>query len=308
MNNQYTVDVVIPTYKPDEKFLKLIHRLKKQDYPLQHIYVINTMSGHFPKEVEQMPGVVVTQIPQEEFDHGATRDKGMQMSDAEVVVFMTQDAVPADHQVIRKLVEALMQSEKIGISYARQLPAEDCDYIERFTRKFNYPESSVIKGKDDIERMGIKAFFCSDVCAAYRKDIYEKTGGFCKRTIFNEDMILAGHMVMEGYLVAYAAEARVIHSHNYSGIQQFHRNFDLAVSQTDHPEVFKMVYSESEGIKLVKDTVLHLLKVKRAYLIPALIYKSGCKFLGYKMGQNYKKMPLWMIKKCSMNKTYWGNT
>ncbi|MDY2814104.1 MAG: glycosyltransferase family 2 protein [Dorea sp.] len=308
MNNQYTVDVVIPTYKPDEKFLKLIHRLKKQDYPLQHIYVINTMSGHFPKEVEQMPGVVVTQIPQEEFDHGATRDKGMQMSDAEVVVFMTQDAVPADHQVIRKLVEALMQSEKIGISYARQLPAEDCDYIERFTRKFNYPESSVIKGKDDIERMGIKAFFCSDVCAAYRKDIYEKTGGFCKRTIFNEDMILAGHMVMEGYLVAYAAEARVIHSHNYSGIQQFHRNFDLAVSQTDHPEVFKMVHSESEGIKLVKDTVLHLLKVKRAYLIPALIYKSGCKFLGYKMGQNYKKMPLWMIKKCSMNKTYWGNT
>ena len=60
--------------------------------------------------------------------------------------------------------------------------------------------------------------------------MYEALGGFSRRTIFNEDMILAGQMVQAGYKVAYAAEARVIHSHNYSGLQQFHRNFDLAVS------------------------------------------------------------------------------
>lgn len=50
-------------------------------------------------------------------------------------------------------------------------------------------------------------------------------------------MILAGRMVQAGYKVAYAAEARVIHSHNYSGLQQFHRNFDLAVSQADNPNL-----------------------------------------------------------------------
>ena len=52
--------------------------------------------------------------------------------------------------------------------------------------------------------------------------------------------------------MAYVAEAKVIHSHNYTGRQQFHRNFDLAVSQAQHPEVFEGVPSEGEGIRMVK--------------------------------------------------------
>ena len=63
--------------------------------------------------------------------------------------------------------------------------------------------------------------------------------GFIKNAIFNEDMIFAGKAVMEDdYAIAYVADAKVIHSHNYNCTQQFKRNFDLAVSQADHPEVF----------------------------------------------------------------------
>ena len=227
------------------------------------------------------------------------------MSDAKIVVFMTQDAMPADSRLIENLIEPLGE-ELVGVSYARQLPASDCDFIERYTRRFNYPEESRIKGKEDIPELGIKTFFCSNVCAAYRRDVYEALGGFSRRTIFNEDMILAGRMVQAGYKVAYAAGARVIHSHNYSGLQQFHRNFDLAVSQADNPEVFSQVRSESEGIRLVKNTMGYLLKSRKPYLIPVLVYKSGCKYLGYKLGQNYRKLPQWVVKWCSMSTTYWG--
>ena len=132
-------------------------------------------------------------------------------------------------------------------------------------------------------------------------------GGFTQKTIFNEDMIMAAQMVMRGYYIAYTAEARVVHSHNYSGLQQFHRNFDLAVSQADHPEIFAQIRSESEGIRLVKQTVKHLAKTRKIHLIPVLVYKSGCKYLGYKLGQNYQKLPLWLVKYCSMSKTYWEN-
>lgn len=65
------------------------------------------------------------------------------------------------------------------------------------------------------------------MCAAYRQDIYEELGGFVKHTIFNEDMIYAAKAVEAGYAIAYAADARVVHSHNYTNGQQFHRNFDL---------------------------------------------------------------------------------
>ncbi len=74
------------------------------------------------------------------------------------------------------------------------------------------------------------------------------SGGFIQNAIFNEDMIFAGKAVMEDdYAIAYVADAKVIHSHNYNCTQQFKRNFDLAVSQADRPEVFGGIHSESEG-------------------------------------------------------------
>ena len=252
-----------------------------------------------------MEKVKVYHIERREFDHGATRDMGMQMSKAEIVVFMTQDAVPADEYVIGNLAKVLEEDEMTGAAYARQLAASDCNYIEKYTRKFNYPENSRIKSKEDLQEMGIKTFFCSNVCAAYKRNIYEKAGGFCKKTIFNEDMILAGHMINAGYKVAYVAEARVIHSHNYTGMQQFHRNFDMAVSQAEHPEVFDGIKSENEGIKLVKQTAAHLVKQRKIYMVPKLVYQSGCKYIGYRMGKMYKKLPDKVVKWCSMSPGYW---
>lgn len=304
-NDQTSVDVVIPSYRPDEKFSRLVKKLQEQKYPIGTIFVINTKAGRFPKEVEQMEKVKVSHIERREFDHGATRDMGMQMSKAEIVVFMTQDAVPADEYVIGNLVKVLEEDEMTGAAYARQLAASGCNYIEKYTRKFNYPENSRIKSKEDLQEMGIKTFFCSNVCAAYKRNIYEKAGGFCKKTIFNEDMILAGHMINAGYKVAYVAEARVIHSHNYTGMQQFHRNFDMAVSQAEHPEVFEGIKSESEGIKLVKQTAAHLVKRRKIQLVPKLVYQSGCKYIGYRMGKMYKKLPDKVVKWCSMSPGYW---
>ena len=229
---------------------------------------------------------------------------GAELSEADILLFMTQDAMPKNTELIAKMADAF-EIENVGAAYARQLPAKDCDVIERYTRDFNYPERSRLKGKEDIPELGIKTFFCSNVCAAYRKSVYQKMGGFEKKTIFNEDMILAGRMVKAGYQIAYVAEAQVVHSHNYSGVQQFHRNFDLAVSQADHPEVFSGIRSESEGIRLVIQTAKYLLRIGKPHLIPVLIYKSGCKYLGYKMGQNYSRLPLWLVQKCTMNATYW---
>ena len=135
--------------------------------------------------------------------------------------------------------------------------------------------------------------------------MYEKLGGFVTKTIFNEDMILAAQMIQAGYGVAYAARAEVIHSHNYSYFQQFQRNFDLAVSQADHPEIFAKISSESEGMRLVKQTASYLLKQKKPWLIPDLVLISGFKFLGYKAGQNYQKLPKGLVKKFTMNPSYW---
>ena len=105
--------------------------------------------------------------------------------------------------------------------------------------------------------------------------------------------------------MAYVPEAKVVHSHNLTPMQQFHRNFDLAVSQAEHPEVFADLKSEGEGIRLVKQTAKYLLLHFKGFLIPELVVSSGCKYLGYKLGRNYEKLPKKMILWCSMSPLYW---
>lgn len=302
-----TIDVIIPTYHPGREFEQLIERLYKQDCPINKIIIMNTEDALWNKEWdEKYPFLEVHHIPKAEFDHGGTRKKAAGLSEADIMVFMTQDALPADRHLLRNLTAALYDDEQTGVAYARQLPNADCSFVERYTRSFNYPEFSSVRTKADLPQYGIKTYFCSNVCAAYKKDIFEKLGGFVDRTIFNEDMIYAGNLIQAGYKIAYAAEARVIHSHNYSCIQQFHRNFDLGVSQAEHPEIFESVKSEGEGIRLVKQTFSYLIAKKKIWLIPGFIMQSGFKYAGYLAGKKYRKLPSGVIMWCTMNPSYWN--
>ncbi len=300
-----TVDVVIPTYQPDEKFDKLLHRLEKQTIVPNHIYVINTEENFFKSErAFQYDNITVTHISKYEYDHGGTRNKGAQMSDADFILFITQDAVPRDRYLVERLLDAF-EDEQVAVAYGRQQADKKDNYLEYYTRTFNYPSESRKKTKEDLKELGIKTFFCSNVCAMYRRDIFEEQGGFVQYAIFNEDMIFASKLIEAGYAVYYAAGARVWHWHNYSGIKQLKRNFDLAVSQKQAGGLFEQVKSEKEGVKLVLKACGHLFLHGRIHLIPKHIWLSGCKFIGYKLGQNYKRLSHSMIRKLSSNSTFW---
>ena len=301
-----TVDVIIPAYRPGKEFEKLLDSLSTQNYPVEKILVMNTEEKFWNTAWEKkFPKVNVVHLKKADFDHGGTRCRGARLSDSDIMVFMTQDAVPADRNLIGNLIRPLQENSKVGAAYARQLAREDCAYLEKYTRRFNYPETSSIKWEKDTGIYGIKTYFCSNVCAAYKKSIYEEIGGFVKKAIFNEDMIYAATAMDAGYAVAYVPEAKVVHSHNLTPMQQFHRNFDLAVSQAEHPEIFAELKSEGEGIRLVKQTAKYLLVHFRGFLIPELVVSSGCKYLGYKLGKQYEKLPRKMILWCSMSPLYW---
>jgi rhamnosyltransferase len=302
-----SVDVIIPVYHPDAKFKLLLDKLSGQTKKPDRILLLHTIEK--PGEVLAVPAagdikVTVLPIDKKDFDHGGTRKFGASQSEADILMFMTQDAIPEDEYLIENLLKPY-RHEAVAATYARQLPAENADILERFTRAFNYPKTSRIKSSDDIKELGIKTFFCSNVCATYRNKIYRKLGGFVDRTIFNEDMILAFQIIGSGYKIAYNAEAKVLHSHNYSYLQQFSRNFDLGVSHKEYEEYFASVKSESEGIKLVKQTLKYLVDQKKYLQIPDLILNAGFKYLGYLLGVNYRKLPYDLVVRFSMNKAYW---
>ena len=301
------VDLIIPTYKPGEKFKKSLKRLAQQTRKPDRIILINTEAQYFDEEViRPYDNVEVHHIKKENFDHGATRDYGASLAeDADILMFMTDDAVPKDKYLVENLIKAF-NDPKVSAAYGRQMADPKKNYIEYYTRIFNYPEESRIKRREDLDTLGIKTFFCSNVCSAYRKTDYDAMGGFEHKTIFNEGMIMASKLIEDGKAVAYQADARVWHWHDYKAMQQLHRNFDLAVSQVDHGGLFLKVKSESEGVKMVISTIRHLITKGKIYLIPKYVIDSGFKLIGYKLGRNYKKLPRWIILKLTMNKTYWN--
>ena len=158
----------------------------------------------------------------------------------------------------------------------------------------------------DVAEHGIKTFYCSNVCAAYSREAYQAAGGFLPRTIFGEDMMLAEKLIRNGYGIVYAADALVIHSHDYSCREQFRRNFDIGVSHAEHPEVYASVPSEGEGIRMVRMTAARLLGSGHFYLLPYLVVQSGCKYAGYRLGKMYKRIPRALVRRLSSNPGYFA--
>lgn len=297
---------MIPVYRPDSSFAELLSRLEKQRCPVSRIHIMHTAGGKLPDLSGLAIPAAVHDLTPEEYDHGATRDKGIRTCSADYVLLMTQDALPANDRLTEELVSA-MEEENCGLAYARQLARPQDGVIEQFTRQFNYPRESRTQSAETLAELGIKNYFCSDACALYRRKLYEELGGFEQPCIFNEDMIYAHRLISAGHVIRYVARACVIHSHHYSGMKQLRRNFDLGVSQAQHPEIFSNLSSSAEGKRLVKETAAYLMRRGRVFSVIYLVYYSGMKWLGYKLGRSYRRLPAAIVRRISMNRNYWNH-
>ena len=117
---EYTVDLVVPVYKPDEKFDKLMQMLQRQTYPIGKILLMNTEEEYFPKRgYEELPHVEVRHLRKEEFDHGGTRHSAASLLDGDLILFLTQDAIPQDEYLVERLAVAF-EDKQVAAAYARQ--------------------------------------------------------------------------------------------------------------------------------------------------------------------------------------------
>ena len=347
------IQIIIPVYKPDDKLIRIIEKLRRQTVKPAGINLIWSRKGQEEDEIvsrikREYGDIRILEIPVESFDHGGTRRRAVRNTPCDIFVMMTQDAVPKNDMLIENLTAPLVMQMKaeeaagdelareladegdtpedaqsdvksaesgndrpqngsvIACVYGRQLPGKDSSPYEKLSRLHNYSELSRTKTKEDIKTLGIKAFFCSDVCCAYRRDIYEECGGFVRNTVFNEDMIMARRFLDKGYAVRYEGTAAVIHSHDYGVMEQLRRNFDLGASQAMFPDVFGGISSESEGIKFATSSIKILMKKGRPLLVPGFCMQCFFKLVGFRLGKKYASLPNAVIMKLTSNKNYWN--
>ena len=176
-----------------------------------------------------MRGVEILPIPRGEFNHGLTREKARLALKTDIAVFLTQDAYLADGDALLPLIEPLMKG-KAAASYARQLPRPNAGLLETFARTFNYPAEGNLRSLADAGQWGVYTFFLSNSCAAYLNSALDEIGGFSD-VLLGEDTLACAQLLHRGHSVAYAAEAKVEHSHNYTLKEEFKRNFDIGLSR-----------------------------------------------------------------------------
>ena len=278
------ISVIIPALNAEKDLPGLLKALSEQTIQADEIIVTDSESSDRTRQIAEAEGARVIPVLRKEFDHGGTRDMALRASSGDIVVFLTQDAVPADSGFLEKLIRPL--SEKgVAVVTGRQLPKESATRVERLVRTFNYPALSHVRSEADVEKMGIKAFFCSDVCSAYNREIYLELGGFEYPLKTNEDMFFAAKTLRNGYRVAYAADAQVLHSHNLTLKEQYQRNRVQGYEIERHRNLLGDVSQVPEGWKLVRYMSAQLLKEGR--LVSFVHFGLDCcaRFLGSRMGR-----------------------
>lgn len=300
------ISVIIPCLNAASLLDPLILSLGAQTMAPNEIIVVDSESTDGTPLLAQKLGCTVLPIPRSDFNHGGTRNLASLHAQGDILVFMTQDALPVDSHFLQQLLLPIL-SDNVTASFARQLPHPDATLSEKFARAFNYPPVSQIRTKASVKSMGLGAYFFSNVSSAVRKDVFMDVGMFADDVIMNEDMLLCAKLLDAGHAVAYTAGAQVYHSHDYSLIQLFQRYFDIGVFFSRHLNL-PNGSTNRRGATYSRGLLAAMARQGNVATFFLAIAEICTKFAGFNLGKLERLIPLNIKKHLSMHAGYWKST
>jgi rhamnosyltransferase len=302
-----SISVIIPTRNGAGSLPAVLSMLRRQSIRSAELLVIDSASEDTTCDIALDFGAKLVPIKKEDFDHGGTRSFISQQAKGDILVFLTQDAVPASVDAIEKLIAPLLLKSDIAVTYGRQLPNREANVSAAHLRMFNYPAESSVRCFEDRQKLGLKTIFVSNSFAAYRKSMLADVGYFKNGLIFGEDTCTVGRLLKGGAKIAYIADAAVYHSHNYSWIQDFKRAFDIGVLHSMEGWLID-TYGKAEkvGIGYIRSQYAALRKAGGGMLLLDFFGRNIFKYLGYKLGRRYRILPRLLIPSLSMHRSWWA--
>lgn len=277
------ISLIIPTFNAGQYIEHLLSMLSAQDTKPREVIIIDSSSEDTTVEIARKFGARTMVIPRRDFNHGKTRNMAAMQAKGDILVFLTQDASPHRNTLL-SILTAPLQVRAIAASYGRHIPRGNASPLEIFARRFNYPDSPMTKSMDDIKKYGIKTFFFSNACSAIKRELFLNAGMFREGVRANEDMLMAARLILSGYKVAYVPEATVVHSHNYSLMQQFRRYYNIGSSLKNNAWVFDYAHPEGEGLRFIREQLAFVIKQHGYHWIPYIFLESLAKYTGYRAG------------------------
>ena len=280
------VSVIIPTYNAERWIRRQLDTLLSQTIKAE-ILVLDSGSTDETPAILRTYGerIRLLEIPQPRFDHGGSRDYALRESAGDIVLFLTQDALPTDPSYIEKLLSAFSASD-VAAAFGRQIPWPDVPAYEKLIRQYNYPDQPRIWREEDIPRYGVKAYFFSNACSAYRREDYLQAGGFDAPILSNEDMMMAAKLLHAGCALAYVPDASVYHAHCYTLREEYQRNVRIGNVMEQYRERLSGAHADAEGWRMLRFVGGELWRQRKYADLLAFFSHVSVRFVANRVGKN----------------------
>jgi rhamnosyltransferase len=244
------VSIILPTLNGERDLARLLPMLARQEVDGLaggfEIRAIDSDSSDATRELLARAGASVSRIAKSEFKHGPTRNIAARGSRAEILVFLSQDALPRDERFLAALVRAF-DDPRVAGAYSRILPHDDDDPLTKRT-VLDAPEASDVASTRDLDAIGsltklapaerarIATF--NNVASAIRRSVFEKIP--FPDVEFGEDSAWAAAALEAGHRIRYVPESVVLHAHRYDMRSAFERyRIDAEFQRTVHGHVVR---------------------------------------------------------------------
>ena len=303
-----SIALIIPTRNAAPHLAQLLPAIDAQRLKPDEIFVVDSSSSDNTVARFREFGARVEVIMPGQFNHGNTRRWASQQVNAQALIYMTQDAIPANPESFARLKANLDSEPDIGLAFGRQLPHLGSGLLGAHSRHFNYPEMGRSKRLSDAAELGIKTCFSSDSFAMYRSKALKAVGGFPADVIGSEDAYVAAKLLLGGYAVRYAADAEVYHSHDYRMFEEFRRYFDIGVFYGRERWIRNAFGSAGdEGKRYVLAEINALREAGALMKLPEVLLRTLCKYAGYQLGLHESWLSVSFKRHLSMFPTYWNS-
>ena len=217
------IGVVVPTRNGGARFVRCLDGLARQRPAADAVVVIDSGSSDGSAEAARRAGARVLAVAPEDFDHGETRNRAAaELSRADVLVFLVQDAVPQGEGCLAALAAAATQPG-VAAATARQVPPPEAGPLTASTVDGSPMGAASPRRIGPFRREELAALspaqwrgllLLDDVACAVRGALFRAAGGF-PRTGHGEDALLAYDLLHAGWALAHEPAAVVEHGHAY---------------------------------------------------------------------------------------------
>ncbi len=280
------VEIICPLYNA-ENYIENLHDniLKQKNVDFSVRYLL-TESTDQTESILKSKKLNYNKIEKKDFSHSLTRELAARNSEADIIVFISQDVEPSDENWLYYLVKDIIDGN-VSAAYSRQITK--FNNLEKYTREKNYPKESKIVSKDDIESLGLKTFFFSDAASAIKKEVFEQLNYYDnKRLPINEDMYIAHKLITNGYKIKYCSDSIIYHSHNFK-LKELYNRYKLTGQFFKENSYLDEYGTTDSGIKLATYVFKRIMQEGRILLLFRYPFDMGARFIGMKAGKYGKK-------------------